>query len=260
MCRPHAGVDIYGAHGEPVYAVETGKVALIAPFTGPHAGASVRADCARVLAAFCHTHSTDGGAVKSRSRTYTVLPRQPCPGSPWWLDTWCVMIEGASGVVNYGEVTPAEGCDRFLRLVPAAQLSLPITPPPPSRPSLTLATSRHRLTVGSEVPTGALVGTIATVLAKDKGRPTTMLHLELYQRGTRAFAEWAVDAAAPDGVSHRRAGAAWRCREEEGLGSCDGSLRYLMTRQDRMGMEGKSSQPSVMPDPNSSNQATRAGR
>jgi hypothetical protein len=28
----------------------------------------------------------------------------PTDNSPWWLDTDCVLIEGASGVICYGEI------------------------------------------------------------------------------------------------------------------------------------------------------------
>lgn len=62
-----------------------------------------------------------------------------------------------------------------------------------------------RVVEGAELQVGEVVGTVATVLAKDKGRPMSMLHLELYKPGTREFVEWKVEEAAPDGLSHRAA-------------------------------------------------------
>ncbi len=75
-------------------------------------------------------------------------------GSPWWLETWAVLIEGKSGVVAYGEL---------------------------KHPSLT---------VGNLIAAGDLVGFVGRVLPHDKGRPTSMLHLELYEPGTTSTAWW----------------------------------------------------------------------
>jgi len=85
----------------------------------------------------------------------------PKVGHEWWEETWGVMIEGASGVVNYGEVTPIEG-----------------------------------IQVGQTIKRGSQVGNVKRVLFADKHRPdipghsTSMLHLEFYQHGTRDFADW----------------------------------------------------------------------
>lgn len=76
-------------------------------------------------------------------------------GSPWWENTMFVMVEGESGVVNYGEITPYD-----------------------------------KLKVGSKVKANDRVGWVKTVLKKNKGRPMTMLHLELYKPGTREPVEW----------------------------------------------------------------------
>lgn len=62
----HEGVDLYAAEGTVVFAVETGTVVAVKPFTGPHAG----------------------------------------PTLEHWLDTWAVFVEGPSGVVVYGEIKP----------------------------------------------------------------------------------------------------------------------------------------------------------
>lgn len=86
----------------------------------------------------------------------------PAAGSPWWHDTEAVMIEGASGVVNYGEIAAA----------------------PSLRP-------------GSRVSAGERIGAVVPVLRTDKGRPQTMLHLELYAPGTKDAAEWKPGTAKP---------------------------------------------------------------
>lgn len=78
----------------------------------------------------------------------------PSVGTPWWLETECIMIEGASGVVAYGELKPRPG-----------------------------------LKVGSIVRIDEYIGKIVPVLPDDKLRPdipghkTSMLHLELYRYG-----------------------------------------------------------------------------
>lgn len=119
----HEGVDLYAPHGTPVSAVEAGVVLAVKPFTGPHAG----------------------------------------PGLGHWLDTWAVFVEGATGVVVYGEVTAA-------------------------------------VNVGERVTAGQLVGTVTTVLAKDKGRPRAMLHIELRERGNTADIEWLDASQHPSGL------------------------------------------------------------
>lgn len=63
--------------------------------------------------------------------------------SPWWNDTKAVLVEGKSGVICYGEIEPC-------------------------------------VNVGDLIWAG---DTIGKVLKKNKGRPTTMLHLELYEKG-----------------------------------------------------------------------------
>jgi murein DD-endopeptidase MepM/ murein hydrolase activator NlpD len=76
----------------------------------------------------------------------------PDAGCDWWLPTRAVLVEGASGVLLYGEVIEA---------VP----------------------------VGTRVTEGDVVGHVKRVLRHDKGRPTAMLHLELYTSGTRNCCE-----------------------------------------------------------------------
>lgn len=88
------------------------------------------------------------------------------PDSPWWQKTAAVMVEGASGVVLYGEVAAGVG-------------------------------------VGQEVSAGEAVGEVAAVLRERPGKayrnPLSMLHLELYGRGARAAAWW-LPGARPEGL------------------------------------------------------------
>lgn len=79
----------------------------------------------------------------------------PAAGSSWWLDTMSVMVEGESGVVLYGEIEPLPG-----------------------------------IRVGMKVDLGQCLGELVQVLRTDKGRPMTMLHLELHVAGTREALEW----------------------------------------------------------------------
>jgi len=81
--------------------------------------------------------------------------------TPWWEDTKCMLIEGASGVVCYGEITPSQ----FLK-------------------------------IGENVKQGQYIGRVKRVLKEGKERPDiaghsiSMLHIEMYKHGiTRAFEE-----------------------------------------------------------------------
>ena len=84
-------------------------------------------------------------------------------GSPWWNNTQAVLVEGESGVVVYGEI-------------------------------------RSVVKVGEELIAGNVVGDVLTVLKKDKGRPMSMLHLELHIHGTRDVYEWLVDGPKPESL------------------------------------------------------------
>lgn len=76
--------------------------------------------------------------------------------SPWWNNTQYVMIEGSSGVVNYGEILPDKN-----------------------------------IHVGFKVKRGERIGKVIPVLKEGKERPDLpghsrcMLHVELYKHGTR---------------------------------------------------------------------------
>lgn len=95
----------------------------------------------------------------------------PKRGHDWWEETYGIMVEGSSGVINYGEVEP------HLEMV---------------------------VHEGAKVHRGQFIGRVKRVLFKDKHRPdipghsTSMLHLELYKHGTRDFADWHDPAKNPN--------------------------------------------------------------
>jgi len=84
--------------------------------------------------------------------------------SPWWNQTAAVLVEGASGVVLYGEVEAA-------------------------------------VKVGDHLLAGDPVGVVRQVLRERPGKsypnPASMLHLELYATGTRAAVWWRPGEAQP---------------------------------------------------------------
>ena len=84
-------------------------------------------------------------------------------GSPWWNGTKAVLVEGKSGVILYGEIVPSCHCE-----------------------------------VGRKILEGTRIGNVITVLKKDKQRPMTMLHLELYKTGYRGDGEiWNLNESQP---------------------------------------------------------------
>jgi murein DD-endopeptidase MepM/ murein hydrolase activator NlpD len=102
-------------------------------------------------------------------RVVAIIPfTGPRAGLSWWLDTWAVLVEGASGVVVYGEVIPD----------PTLQSS--------------------QANDGPYVRAGQQIGCVTRVLRNNKGRPTSMLHLELHPHGSRSCPEWHVDAKRPE--------------------------------------------------------------
>ncbi len=86
----------------------------------------------------------------------------PDAGSPWWHTTRALLIEGESGVILYGEIDPC-----------------------------------RELCLRQRVARGTLLGTVLRVLKNDKGRPHTMLHLELYTPGTRESTWWMLGDSKP---------------------------------------------------------------
>lgn len=81
--------------------------------------------------------------------------------SPWWYDTYAVMIEGKSGVILYGEI-------------------------------------ETDLKIGDTVKQKDVVGKVLQVLKNDKGKPMAMLHLELYKTGTRDCVWWKIGQDQPN--------------------------------------------------------------
>jgi murein DD-endopeptidase MepM/ murein hydrolase activator NlpD len=77
----------------------------------------------------------------------------PRANMPWWLDTWAVLVEGETGVVIYGEIAP-------------------------------------HVKVGQQLAVNELVGVVLRVLRNNKGRPVSMLHLELRLHGSRDYGGW----------------------------------------------------------------------
>lgn len=81
-------------------------------------------------------------------------------GFPWWENTDAVLVESSVGVICYGEV---EACVK----------------------------------IGEEVAAGTVLGRVKRVLRKNKGRPMSMLHLELHSHGTRVCPEWTKEKGRP---------------------------------------------------------------
>ncbi|MHC1628642.1 MAG: M23 family metallopeptidase [Candidatus Nezhaarchaeales archaeon] len=69
----------------------------------------------------------------------------PKADSPWWNDTKAVLVQSKSGIILYGEIEPKD------------------------------------VSIGQRVKCGEKIGEVKTVLKKDKGKPMTMLHMELYK-------------------------------------------------------------------------------
>lgn len=118
----HPGIDIYCEKGQEIIAIEDGVITNIECFTGLNAN----------------------------------------PSSPWWNETWSIMIEGASGAIGYCEIEPA-----------------------------------HHMEVGLHIGEGERIATVIPVLKRDKGNGTTMLHLEHYIPGTAEHVTWVLDTEQP---------------------------------------------------------------
>jgi len=83
---------------------------------------------------------------------------------PWWNDTRAVYIDGPTGVFCYGEIQ-----------------------------------EYPNLKVEDTVEEGQVIGYVLTVLKKYKGRPMSMLHLELYDHGyTNIWREWKIGDPKPE--------------------------------------------------------------
>jgi murein DD-endopeptidase MepM/ murein hydrolase activator NlpD len=89
----------------------------------------------------------------------------PSAGYDWWLDTDAIIVKGKYGNLVYGEIKPF----RYLK-------------------------------VGHQVSAGQLIGLVKRVLRKDKGRPTSMLHLQMYKHGVTTTGGWKLNQPQPDGL------------------------------------------------------------
>jgi len=93
----------------------------------------------------------------------------PKIGLGWWNETWAVMIEGESGVINYGEIKPS-------------------------------------CVIGQEIKVGDIIGIVIPVLSPNKirldihGHSCSMLHVELYRHGFKDFAIWDHEQEQPEGL------------------------------------------------------------
>ena len=123
----HEGVDIYSSENDAVFAIHDGTIIGIRPFTGEH------------------------------TSLVGIMP------SPWWNNTFCVLVQTKFGVLNYGEITPDSS-----------------------------------LNVGHFIKKGTLLGHVCRVLKTDKGRPLDMVHLERYTCGTNTpVVEWSKGEVKP---------------------------------------------------------------
>lgn len=85
-----------------------------------------------------------------------VLPfTGPELNQPWWRSTDAIFIDTVDGVVVYGEIEPI-----------------------------------RQFYIGDEIKAGEVIGYVKQVLTKDKGRPMSMLHLELHHPSSRQVVEW----------------------------------------------------------------------
>jgi len=106
----------------------------------------------------------------------------PDAGSPWWNPTKAILVEGASGVIVYGEIEPYESGGVWTEVYGEVR-------------------SDEGWKVGDEVHPGDILGTVARVLKKDKGvTPTSMLHFELMKHGTRETFWWRHGDAQPEAL------------------------------------------------------------
>ncbi len=87
----------------------------------------------------------------------------PSAGSPWWNDTFALAVQDKTGITLYGEIQVDHEVDLWFNVPQTTKIP---------------------------VKAGQLVGTVMTVLKKDKGVPTTMLHLERYMLGSTCSTVW----------------------------------------------------------------------
>jgi len=89
----------------------------------------------------------------------------PKAGFYWWLDTYGVYVEGKSGIVVYGEIFVDED-----------------------------------LKIGDEITADSVIGRVARVLKTDRGRPVSMLHLELHVHDSIHVGQWSKNTSIRPGA------------------------------------------------------------
>ena len=112
-------------------------------------------------------YCNEGAAVYAieRCRVTQIIPfTGPAAESPWWNETWAIVVAGELGYILYGEILP----NPFLK-------------------------------VGQQISEGYRLGWVEKVLKHDKGRPMTMLHLELYDRDMEPV-WWDLNTPQPEGL------------------------------------------------------------
>lgn len=111
-------------------------------------------------------HCLEGSPVYAieAGKVVNILKFTGAPESPWWQDTFAVMIEGESGVILYGE----------------------------------LAEESIWIDVGDSVLQGDFIGKVKAVLPPEKKQHRSMLHLELYVTGTRDCVWWPLNEEKPN--------------------------------------------------------------
>jgi hypothetical protein len=99
-----------------------------------------------------YVHAVEGGLVVG---VIDFTGGKAEPPSPWWHDTQAILVQGPSGVVVYGEIRNV-----------------------------------MRWHTGDRIAANGVIGAVTPVLKKNKGRPMSMLHLELHTPGTKDAFEW----------------------------------------------------------------------
>lgn len=85
----------------------------------------------------------------------------------WWEETDAIFIDSPSGVVCYGEISVI----------------------------------KYDFVIGEKIKAGQLLGTVKRVLKEDKGRPRSMLHLQLYDHGVYGCGGvWEIENPKPKGL------------------------------------------------------------
>ena len=100
-------------------------------------------------------------------------------GCDWWENTWAVSVAGNSGIVVYGEIK-----HHGFRVIGES----------------TVEGKQKFYIQEKEVRQGDLIGHVKRVLKKDKGRPTSMLHLAMHRHGFLSNGVWEKGESQPFGL------------------------------------------------------------